>query len=49
MAEKGLGRMIDILAALHYMEERQMTFTVFQSERVARYWWNVIRMKWERE
>nr|XP_027077044.1 uncharacterized protein LOC113700802 [Coffea arabica] len=41
--------MIDIFAALHYSEERQVTFAVFQLEGAARSWWNVIRMKWDRE
>ncbi|XP_027156499.1 uncharacterized protein LOC113757351 [Coffea eugenioides] len=41
--------MIDIFAALHYSEERQVTFTVFQLEGAARSWWNIIRTKWERE
>nr|XP_027088676.1 uncharacterized protein LOC113710026 [Coffea arabica] len=41
--------MIDIFAALHYTEERQVTFAVFQLKGVARSWWNVIRLKWERE
>ncbi|XP_071924792.1 uncharacterized protein [Coffea arabica] len=41
--------MIDIFAALHYSEERQVTFAVFQLEGPARSWWNIIRTKWERE
>ncbi|XP_027151966.1 uncharacterized protein LOC113780390 [Coffea eugenioides] len=41
--------MIDIFAALHYSEERQVTFAIFQLEGTARSWWNVIRMKWNRE
>nr|XP_027109288.1 uncharacterized protein LOC113729162 [Coffea arabica] len=41
--------MIDIFAALHYSEERQVTFAVFQLEGVARSWWNIIQTKWERE
>ncbi|XP_071900988.1 uncharacterized protein [Coffea arabica] len=41
--------MIDIFAALHYSEERQVTFAVFQLEGAARSWWNIIRTKWERE
>ncbi|XP_071933823.1 uncharacterized protein [Coffea arabica] len=41
--------MIDIFAALHYTEDRQLTFAVFQLERATCSWWNVIRMKWERE
>ncbi|XP_071925688.1 uncharacterized protein [Coffea arabica] len=49
VAEKWLEKMIDIFAALHYTEERQVTFAVFQLEGAARSWWNVIRMKWERE
>ncbi|XP_027156976.1 uncharacterized protein LOC113758225 [Coffea eugenioides] len=49
VAEKWLKKMIDIFAALHYSEERQVTFAVFQLEGAARSWWNVIRMKWDRE
>ncbi|XP_027178037.1 uncharacterized protein LOC113777202 [Coffea eugenioides] len=49
VAEKWLEKMIDIFATLHYTEERQVTFFVFQLEGVAHSWWNVIRMKWERE
>ncbi|XP_027172053.1 uncharacterized protein LOC113771683 [Coffea eugenioides] len=49
VAEKWLEKMIDIFAALHYSEERQVTFAVFQLEGAARSWWNVIRMKWDRE
>ncbi|XP_027157519.1 uncharacterized protein LOC113768991 [Coffea eugenioides] len=41
--------MVDIFAALHNSEERQITFAVFQLEGAARSWWNVIRTKWERE
>nr|XP_027096029.1 uncharacterized protein LOC113715924 [Coffea arabica] len=41
--------MIDIFAALHYSEERQVTFAVFQLEGAARSWWNIIRTKWDRE
>ena len=49
MAERWLEKMIDIFAALHYTEERQVTFAVFQLEGTARSWWNVIRTKQERE
>nr|XP_027066672.1 uncharacterized protein LOC113692458 [Coffea arabica] len=49
VAERWLEKMVDIFAALHYSEERQVTFTVFQLEGTARSWWNVIRIKWERE
>ncbi|XP_027169124.1 uncharacterized protein LOC113768822 [Coffea eugenioides] len=49
VAEKWLEKMIDIFAILHYSEERQITFAVFQLEGAARSWWNVIRMKWDRE
>nr|XP_027093680.1 uncharacterized protein LOC113714080 [Coffea arabica] len=49
VAEKWLEKMIDIFAALHYTEERQVIFVVFQLEGAARSWWNMIRMKWERE
>ncbi|XP_027067801.1 uncharacterized protein [Coffea arabica] len=41
--------MEDIFAALHYTEERQVTFTVFQLEGAARSWWNVVWAKWKRE
>ncbi|XP_027151005.1 uncharacterized protein LOC113751265 [Coffea eugenioides] len=41
--------MIDIFSAVHYTEEKQVTFAVFQLEGVARSWWNLIRLKWERE
>ncbi|XP_071905724.1 uncharacterized protein [Coffea arabica] len=41
--------MINIFAALHYTEERQVTFAVFQLEGTTHSWWNVIRLKWERE
>ncbi|XP_071921773.1 uncharacterized protein [Coffea arabica] len=49
MAERWLEKMIDIFVALHYTEERQVTFAIFQLEGAARSWWNVIRLKWERE
>ncbi|XP_027124189.2 uncharacterized protein [Coffea arabica] len=49
VAERWLEKMVDIFAALHYSEERQVTFTVFQLEGAARSWWNVICTKWERE
>ena len=49
MAESWLEKMIDIFAALHYTDERQVSFVVFQLERAGRSWWNVIRMKWERK
>ena len=49
VAEKWLEKMVDIFAALHYPDERQVTFAVFQLEGAARSWWNVIRQKWERE
>nr|XP_027090534.1 uncharacterized protein LOC113711575 [Coffea arabica] len=48
-AKRWLKKMIDIFAALHYTEERQVTFAVFQLEGTARSWWNVIRTMWERE
>ena len=41
--------MIDIFAALHYIEERQVTFVVFQLEGATHSWWNVIRLNLERE
>ncbi|XP_071932106.1 uncharacterized protein [Coffea arabica] len=41
--------MVDIFAALHYPDEQQVTFAVFQLEGAVRSWWNVIRQKWERE
>ena len=43
VAERWLEKMVDIFAALHYTEERQVTFAVFQLEGAARSWWNVIR------
>nr|XP_027120355.1 uncharacterized protein LOC113737304 [Coffea arabica] len=49
VAERWLEKMIDIFAVLHYSEERQVTFAVFQLEGAARSLWNVIRTKWERE
>ncbi|XP_071928113.1 uncharacterized protein [Coffea arabica] len=49
VAENWFERMEDIFAALHYTEERQVTFTVFQLEGAALSWWNVVRAKWERE
>nr|XP_027093662.1 uncharacterized protein LOC113714065 [Coffea arabica] len=49
VAENWFERMEDIFAALHYSEERQVTFAVFQLEGAARSWWNVVRAKWERE
>ncbi|XP_071933782.1 uncharacterized protein [Coffea arabica] len=49
VAEQWLEKMIDIFAALHYSEERQVTFAIFQLEGAARSWWNIIRTKWERE
>nr|XP_027098878.1 uncharacterized protein LOC113718157 [Coffea arabica] len=49
IAENWFEQMEDIFAALHYTEERQVTFAVFQLEGVARSWWNVVRAKWHRE
>ncbi|XP_071933835.1 uncharacterized protein [Coffea arabica] len=49
VVENWFERMEDIFAALHYTEERQVTFAVFQLEGAARSWWNVVRVKWERE
>nr|XP_027118537.1 uncharacterized protein LOC113735745 [Coffea arabica] len=49
VAERWLEKMISIFSALHYSEERQVPFVVFQLEGAVRSWWNVIRMKWERE
>nr|XP_027122087.1 uncharacterized protein LOC113739038 [Coffea arabica] len=49
VAEQWLEKMIDIFAALYYSEERHVTFAVFQLEGAACSWWNIIRMKWERE
>ena len=49
VAERWLEKVVDIFAALHYSEERQVTFAVFQLEGGTRSWWNVIRTKWERE
>ncbi|XP_027071790.1 uncharacterized protein [Coffea arabica] len=41
--------MINIFAALNYMEDRQVNFSIFQFEGPTRAWWNVIRAKWERK
>ncbi|XP_071901033.1 uncharacterized protein [Coffea arabica] len=41
VAENWFERMEDIFAALHYSEERQVTFAVFQLEGAAHSWWNV--------
>nr|XP_027060701.1 uncharacterized protein LOC113687239 [Coffea arabica] len=41
--------MINIFAALNYMEDMQVNFVVFQYEGLTRTWWNVVRAKWERE
>mgnify|MGYP004726090593 CR=1 FL=1 len=41
--------MLDIFAALGYPEERHITFAIFQFEGAVRAWWNVIRVKWDRE
>nr|XP_027082233.1 uncharacterized protein LOC113704541 [Coffea arabica] len=49
VAENWFERMVDIFAALHYTEKRQVTFVVFQLEGAARSWWNVVRAKWDRE
>nr|XP_027096157.1 uncharacterized protein LOC113716056 [Coffea arabica] len=49
VAEGWLERMPDIFAALGYMEERQVSFATFQFEGPARAWWNVVKVKWERE
>ena len=49
MAENWLEKMIDIFAALHYTKERRVTFAIFQLEGAAHSWWNMIKMKWERE
>ncbi|XP_071920667.1 uncharacterized protein [Coffea arabica] len=49
VTENWFERMEDIFAALHYSEERQVTFAIFQLEGAARSWWNVVRAKWERE
>ncbi|XP_027158291.1 uncharacterized protein LOC113759912 [Coffea eugenioides] len=49
IAENWLENMINIFVALKYIEERQVTFVVFQFEEAARSWWNVVRTKWERE
>nr|XP_027101295.1 uncharacterized protein LOC113720841 [Coffea arabica] len=49
VAEGWLERMLDIFAALGYMEEWQVSFSTFQFEGPARAWWNVVKAKWERE
>ena len=41
--------MVDVFAALHYIEERQVTFAVFQLEGMVHSWWNVVRTKWDRK
>ena len=38
VAEKWLEKMIDIFAALHYTEERQVTFAIFQLKGATRSW-----------
>ena len=38
VAERWLEKMVDIFAALHYTEERQVTFAFFQLEGAARSW-----------
>ncbi|XP_027155509.1 uncharacterized protein LOC113758506 [Coffea eugenioides] len=45
VAEQWLEKMIDIFTALHYLEERQVTFAIFQLEGAARSWWNITRTK----
>lgn len=49
VVENWFERMVDIFAASNYTEERQVTFAIFQLERAARSWWNMIRVKWERK
>ena len=49
MAENWLKNMINIFSVLRYWEERQVTFVVFQFEGAVRSWWNVIRIKREKE
>ena len=49
VAERWLETKINIFATLNYTEKRQVNFAVFQFERLARTWWNIIRAKWERE
>nr|XP_027118538.1 uncharacterized protein LOC113735747 [Coffea arabica] len=46
VAEGWWERISDIFAAL--TEERQVTFAAFQFEGVARSWWNLIRINWDR-
>nr|XP_027122097.1 uncharacterized protein LOC113739047 [Coffea arabica] len=41
-------RISNILAALNYAEERQVTFAAFQFEGAARSWWNLVRVNWDR-
>ena len=48
-AENCFERMVEIFATLDYAEERQVNFAVFQFERVARSWWNIVRTKWKRK
>ena len=49
IAENWFERMVDIFVALHYTEERQVTFAIFQLEGAACSWWNVVRVKWDRD
>ena len=49
VVENWLEKMINIFVALNYMEKRYVTFAIFQFEGLARVWWNIIRVKWERE
>ncbi|XP_071940794.1 uncharacterized protein [Coffea arabica] len=48
IAEGWWERISDIFVALNYTEERQVTFAAFQFEGVARSWWNLIRVNWDR-
>ena len=47
--ESWLEMMINIFAAVNYVEDRQMQFDIFQFEGSARAWWDVVRAKWEGE
>ncbi|XP_027158299.1 uncharacterized protein LOC113759919 [Coffea eugenioides] len=49
VAERWLEKMIDIFAALHYTEERRVTFAVFQLEGTARSWWNGLNVKIQKD
>ena len=45
IVESWLERLINIFAALNYIEERQVSFAILQFEGAAQSWWNVVRIK----